>query len=298
MLSILTLALCGAVAQAAPPRTVAYDSRSFILDGERVLLLSGSIHYQRVLPSDWSRVLTLAVENGLNTIQTYVLWDLHEPKQGTISFSGQNNLTAFATLAASLGLRVVVRIGPYTCGEHNNGGVPLWMRAPAQCFRCSDPAWLAFSQHALGAVVAELTGHALLWPQGGPVIALQVENEYGGSDLAYLKAVVAQARALTTAVPWILCHDLALCSEVNAGAGPAGNALCTINGFWEVRLRPQRAAAMVEPNAAPSPSRPTPPTQPTNTSATGLLRGGRAAAIARICGGAAGEQPWSASNVD
>lgn len=224
-------------ASTAAPHTVAYDSRSFLLDGERTLLLSGSIHYQRLFVSDWPRALSLAVENGLNTIQTYVTWDEHEPQQGAISFSGKNNLTAFTALAASLGLKVVVRIGPYICGEHFNGGVPLWMRSPpssAQCFRCSDPAWLNFSQHVLGAVVGELKGASQLWTQGGPVIALQVENEYGGGDVGYLKAVVAQARALTTEVPWILCHDLALCSQVNAGAaGEGGNALCTINGFWE-----------------------------------------------------------------
>jgi hypothetical protein len=223
------------------PRSVSYDGRSFLLNGERVLILSGSIHYQRVLPADWPRVLALAVELGFNTIQTYVFADEHQPSSITQpwDFSGRNNITAFASLAASLGLNVVVRIGPYACGEHFNGGVPLWMRSDqgssAQCFRCSDPAWEAFSAEALAAVVGELKANSLLWPQGGPVIALQVENEYNGPDLKYLETVVSSARNQTSAVPWILCHDLPLCSQVNKdlNVGPGGAALCSINGFWE-----------------------------------------------------------------
>jgi len=223
--------------------TLALDGRSFILNGERVLLLSGSIHYQRVLPEDWNRVLSLALEMGLNTVQTYVFADEHQAlgNSSAWDFSGRNNITDFVSLAGSLGLHVVVRIGPYICGEHFNGGVPLWMRSTegsgAACFRCSDPVWESFTAGALAAVVVELQAHSLLWTQGGPVIAMQVENEYGGPDLTYLETVVAMARSLTTDVPWMLCHDLPLCSKVNANfsgsAGPAGAALCTINGFWE-----------------------------------------------------------------
>ena len=235
-LSLILASSC-VIASAAAAHTVSYDSRAVLLDGNRELLLSGSIHYQRVHPSDWSRALSLAVESGFNTIQTYTFWDEHEAVRGNISFSGQNDLSSFVSMVGSLGLHVVVRIGPYTCGEHYNGGVPLWMRAiggsGATCFRCSDPAWEAFTVHVLDAVVSELRRHNLLFTQGGPVIMLQVENEYGGSDQAYLDFVVAAARNATTDVPWFLCHDLALCTAVNSGKGPLGDALCTINGFWE-----------------------------------------------------------------
>lgn len=225
------LAAAAALTTADAARSVTFDSRSFIIDGERVLLQSGSIHYQRVVPADWPRVLALAVEMGMNAVQTYVFADEHAPSAtGPWDFSGRNNLTAFTSLAASLGLKVVVRIGPYACGEHFNGGVPLWMREKASCFRCSDPGWLAFTTLALNTVVGELEAHGQLWPSGGPVVALQVENEYNGSDEAYLAAALAAARAATSAVPWLLCHDLALCARVNNGTDAA---LCTINGFWE-----------------------------------------------------------------
>jgi hypothetical protein len=236
---------------AAAARTSTYDSRSFILDGERVLISSGSIHYQRVLPADWPRALALAAEAGFNAVQTYVLWDMHEPVRGAVSFSGANDLVAFAAVAQSLGLRLDVRIGPYACGEHFNGGVPLWMRGAesgAECFRCRDAVWEAFTVHVLATVVNELRRGGALWTQGGPVYLLQVENEYGGSELDYLKFCVAAARNQTTDVPWLLCHDEDLCAAVNAGsASPLGDALCTINGFWE-------EAGWSEGDSQPSPA--------------------------------------------
>ena len=234
----LALALAQPPAAGAAPapsaRSVAYDSRSFVLDGARTFVTSGSIHYQRVLPADWPRALQLAKEAGFNAVQTYVLWDQHEPERGNVSFSGQNDISAFVALAGSLGLIVDVRVGPYICGEHFNGGIPVWMREEgAACFRCSDAAWEAFTVHVLSAVVGELRRSQSLWTQGGPVYLLQVENEYGGRDLDYLKFCVAAARNETTDVPWLLCHDEDLCAAVNAGGPPEGLALCTINGFWE-----------------------------------------------------------------
>ena len=228
------LAVCGATPN------VTYDARSLLLDGRRVFTFSGSVHYQRLHPTDWPRVLALTAELGFNAIQTYVFWDEHEPTPGSVSFSGKNNLTAFTALAASFNLRVNVRIGPYICGEHFNGGIPQWVRASSpQCFRCSDPAWEAFSTRVLRLIVGELTAAGQLWTQGGPVFMLQVENEYGGSDIKYLADMVAAARALTTDVPWILCHDVDQCGAVNAQAGVAGGAaLCTINGFWMEQKAP------------------------------------------------------------
>ena len=110
----------------------------------------------------------------------------------------------------------------------------MWMfnssGSNASCFRCTDPVWLKYSNHVLSLVVNELEANSLLYPQGGNVIALQVENEYNGNEIAYLIDVVDQALAATTAVPWILCHDLTECTSVNKDAE---KAICTINGFWE-----------------------------------------------------------------
>ena len=114
------------------------------------------------------------------------------------------------------------------------------MRSKAACFRCADPGWEAFSVRVLSLVVAQLRGAGQLWTQGGPVFMLQVENEYSGPDERYLTDMVMAARNLTTDVPWVLCHDLELCSKINAapGAPPGGFALCTINGFWMEQAAP------------------------------------------------------------
>ena len=224
-------------ANAANDRNFHFDERSAFIDGERTLVLSGAIHYARVLPSDWDSVLELAKGMGLNTIQTYVMWNFHEPHRGNLTWSGRANLTQFIEKAASHGLLVVVRIGPYVCGEYQFGGIPVWLRGVdnVSCFRCSDPVWKRESARFVGEVVKRVEPY--LADNGGPVIMLQIENEYGGPDQSYLEWDVDMARNLTAgySVPWNLCHDHTKCTAVNH-RGPGGsyafNALCTINGFW------------------------------------------------------------------
>ena len=194
--------------------SVSYDRRSLLIEGERVLILSGSVHYTRIHPADWDRVFKLAVELGLNTIQTLVFWSQNEREKGVLDWSGQGNLTRFIRLAQANGLYVAVRVGPYICGEYAWGGLPTWLRNEgAACFRCSDPVWKREMGRFLKLAVREI--EPLLLPNGGPVILLQVENEYRGDDLEYLTWAVDTARESTTAVPWFLCHDLASCSAVN-----------------------------------------------------------------------------------
>ena len=93
--------------------SVTYDHRSFLIDQKRLLILSGSIHYNRILPSDWDRVLKLARGLGLNTIQTYVFWSFHEQRKGVVDWSGRGNITAFIQRAQENGLYVVVRVGQF-----------------------------------------------------------------------------------------------------------------------------------------------------------------------------------------
>ena len=215
---------------------VRFDNRSFIINGERVLLLSGGVHYARVLPADWERVFTLAREMGLNTIQTYFMWNFHEHKRGNMTWSGRADLAAFVRAAAKAGLFVVLRIGPYICGEYYMGGIPIWMRdAGIKCDRCSDPVWEQEMGRIVGLAVEQV--RPLLASNGGPIIMLQVENEYGGSDFPYLKWSVDMANKLTVgeSVPWILCHDHAACAKINRDENTGEydfKAICTINGFW------------------------------------------------------------------
>ena len=222
--------------------TVDFDSRSFVLDGNPELLLSGVVHYARVLPADWNRTFSLMSEMGLNTVQTYVMWNFHEHVRGELVWTGRRDLALFLKTAQDHGLSAVVRIGPYVCGEYYFGGIPIWLRSvdDVQCFRCSDPVWMRESIKFVASVVEELTSKKSLHPQGGNVIMLQIENEWNGpSDEVenYLLPTVDAARNITTMVPWNLCHDQGPCSVINKAPGaPAdgkGRAICTINGFWE-----------------------------------------------------------------
>jgi len=219
-------------------RSVEFDERSFLLDGQRTLLLGGAIHYARVLPEDWGNVLDKVVELGLNTVQTYTMWNFHEHKRGQLDWSGRANLTEFVRLAAERHLNVVVRIGPYVCGEYYFGGLPLWLRDVdnISCFRCSDPVWKRETTKFVTEVVEQLVDAGQLWDQGGPVVMLQIENEYNGADAEYLAWTVEMAQNLTknfSTVPWNLCHDQTACAAVNNARKPTQPpVLCTINGFW------------------------------------------------------------------
>jgi beta-galactosidase GanA len=90
---------------------VSYDERSMIFDGQRQLMLSGAIHFARVMPQDWDRVLGMAADMGLNTVQTYVMWNFHEHERGQISWSGRRNLTRFVELAGQHGLAGLLLVG-------------------------------------------------------------------------------------------------------------------------------------------------------------------------------------------
>mmetsp|Transcript_25590 Transcript_25590/g.50082 ORF Transcript_25590/g.50082 Transcript_25590/m.50082 type:complete len:1016 (+) Transcript_25590:3-3050(+) len=218
---------------AALPRDAAsngveFTNRSVIIDGKPTLLFSGAVHYPRVPRSDWGRVFAMAKDMGINTIQTYSFWNVHEPKEGQLEWTGQADLREFIHTASAHNLFVTLRIGPFVCAEYLYGGLPLWMRHKnASCYRCSDPVWEREMSKWTATVVEQVED--LLYPHG-PVIMLQIENEYNGPDAAYLDWSVSMARNLTTKVPWILCHDVTLCSKLNAGRD---RALCTINGFWE-----------------------------------------------------------------
>ena len=160
----------------------------FIQNGRPVRLLSGAMHYFRVVPAYWRDRLLKLREMGLNTVETYVAWNLHEPRPGQFDFSGGLDLAAFARLAGELGLNVIVRPGPYICAEWSLGGLPAWLlRDPALRLRCANAPFIAAVDRFLDALMAEIA--PLMASRGGPVVALQVENEYGsfGDDKTYLR---------------------------------------------------------------------------------------------------------------
>ncbi|WP_318244633.1 glycoside hydrolase family 35 protein [Oerskovia merdavium] len=167
--------------------TLRADGATLVRDGVPHRMLSGSVHYFRVHPDLWEDRLLRLRAMGLNTVDTYVPWNWHEAARGTFDFTGWRDVERFVRLAGDLGLDVVVRPGPYICAEWDNGGLPAWLTAtPGIRLRCSDETYL----DAVAAWFDELLPRlaALQANRGGPVVAVQVENEYGsfGDDHAYM----------------------------------------------------------------------------------------------------------------
>ena len=167
----------------------ATEGKHFTRAGQPYQIISGAIHFQRIPRAYWKDRLLKARALGLNTVETYVFWNLVEQHQGRFDFSGRNDVAGFVREAAALGLNVILRPGPYVCAEWEAGGYPAWLFAePGMRVRNLDPRFMAASKNYLDAVAAQV--RPLLNGNGGPIIAVQVENEYGsyGNDHVYMQA--------------------------------------------------------------------------------------------------------------
>jgi beta-galactosidase len=169
---------------------VTIEGDHFVREGKPYQIISGAIHYPRVPREYWRDRLKKARAMGLNTVETYVFWNLHEPQPGVFDFSGQLDVAAFIRTAQEEGLNVIVRPGPYVCAEWEAGGFPAWLFAdPTLQVRTRDAKFLAAADRYLMRVGKELAG--LQVSRGGPIIAVQVENEYGsfGHDREYMEHI-------------------------------------------------------------------------------------------------------------
>lgn len=176
-------------------REFAVRGGRFLLDGKEFSIFSGELHYFRVPRAYWKHRLACARAMGLNTVSTYLPWNLHEPEPGRFDFTDNLDVETFIDLAGAEGLKVIVRPGPYICAEWDLGGLPPWLLAvPDIKVRCSDSRYL----EAVGRYFAEVGRRLAVrqWSKGGPVILVQVENEYGAfaNDRAYMDAMVALVR--------------------------------------------------------------------------------------------------------
>ena len=169
---------------------LSYDSNGFYLDGQPFQIISGTIHYFRVVPEYWEDRLRKLKECGMNAVETYTCWNLHERKEGVFDFSGGLNLAQYLETAKRLGLFVILRPGPYICAEWDMGGLPSWLMAvPGMKLRCYHEGFLSKVRNYLKELFNQIRPY--LSENGGPIIAVQVENEYGsyGNDHRYMEAV-------------------------------------------------------------------------------------------------------------
>ncbi|KAJ8442937.1 hypothetical protein Cgig2_022303 [Carnegiea gigantea] len=219
--------------------TVGYDSKAITINGQRRILLSGSIHYPRSAPEMWPDLIQKAKDGGLDVIQTYVFWNGHETEPGTYYFEGRYDLVKFIKLVQQAGLYVHLRIGPYVCAEWNFGGFPVWLKyIPGINFRTDNEPFKAAMQQFTKKIVDMMKAEKLFESQGGPIVLSQVENEYGpleyeigASGRAYTEWAAKMAVGLGTGVPWVMCKQ-------DDAPDPVIN---TCNGFYCDYFSPNKA---------------------------------------------------------
>ena len=174
-----------------------YKGNDFYMDGEKYTVISGAMHYFRIPREYWRDRLLKLKECGFNTVETYTCWNLHEPSEGVFDFSGMLDIAAYIKTAGELGLNVIIRPGPYICAEWEFGGLPAWLLNYENIpLRCMNDQFIGMVRRYYTALFNEVRPY--LAANGGPVIMLQVENEYGsyGDDKDYLRAVAGIYREL------------------------------------------------------------------------------------------------------
>lgn len=167
-----------------------YDQNQFYLDGNPFRIVSGTIHYFRVVPEYWEDRLKKLRAAGFNCVETYTCWNLHERKEGKFDFEGGLDIARFVRTAKDLGLYVILRPGPYICAELEFGGLPSWLLTYQKMhLRCYDEEFLSKVSRYYKELFGQLRPY--FGENGGNIIAVQVENEYGsyGNDKEYLRAV-------------------------------------------------------------------------------------------------------------
>ncbi|MGW0785995.1 glycoside hydrolase family 35 protein [Streptomyces sp. NPDC002913] len=172
----------------------------FRLDGEPVRLLSGALHYFRVHEDQWEHRLSMLRAMGLNCVETYVPWNLHEPRPG--DFRDVGALGRFLDAARGAGLMAIVRPGPYICAEWENGGLPSWVTGRfGRRVRTRDAGYTAAVERWFGELLPQVVRRQIT--RGGPVVMVQVENEYGsyGSDRVHLEELAGLLRRCGVSVP-------------------------------------------------------------------------------------------------
>lgn len=174
----------------------------FYLDGEEFHLISGAIHYFRVVPQYWEDRLLKLRAMGCNTVETYIPWNMHEPKEGEFVFDGMLDLGKFIELAKSIGLYVILRPSPYICAEWEFGGFPAWLlKEDGMKLRCTYKPYLDHVKRYYDTLMPYIKKYT--YDNGGPVIMMQIENEYGyyGDDHEYMKWLYDLIRSYGIEVP-------------------------------------------------------------------------------------------------
>ncbi|KAL5227278.1 hypothetical protein ABZP36_015543 [Zizania latifolia] len=233
MTACLALLLFLMVAAGVGCTTVSYSDRGLVINGERRIILSGSIHYPRSTPEMWPDLIKKAKEGGLDAIETYVFWNGHEPHRRQYNFAGNYDVVRFFKEIQNAGMYAILRIGPYICGEWNYGGLPAWLRdIPGMQFRLHNKPFENEMETFTTLIINKMKDAKMFAGQGGPIILAQIENEYGNimgglnnneSASEYIHWCADMANKQNVGVPWIMCQQ---------DDDVPHNVVNTCNGFY------------------------------------------------------------------
>ena len=203
---------------------------TFLLDGKPFVVKAAELHYTRIPQAYWEHRIEMCKALGMNTICIYIFWNIHEQKPGEFDFKGQNDIAAFCRLAQKEGMYIMLRPGPYVCSEWEMGGLPWWLLKKKDIrLRESDPYFMERVGIFEKAVAEQVAGMTI--QNGGPIIMVQVENEYGsyGEDKGYVSQIRDIVRANYPGVALFQCdwasnftknglHDLVWTMNFGTGA--------------------------------------------------------------------------------
>jgi beta-galactosidase len=179
----------------------------FFIDGKPTLIVSGEMHFGRVLPEDWDTRIKQAKAMGLNTLSFYLFWNEVEPQEGQFSFSGITDVRRVLKLCQDNGMWAILRPGPYCCAEVEYGGIPYWtLRYPDVKIRTNDPRYVEWSRRYIEQVYRQVGD--LQVTRGGPLVMVQVENEYGiiaKGNVDYMRSLQRIFRDVGFDVPLFTC---------------------------------------------------------------------------------------------
>ncbi|MFV5782355.1 beta-galactosidase family protein [Pediococcus acidilactici] len=201
----------------------------FMINGKPFKFYSGAVHYFRIAPSQWEFTLKKMKAAGLNTVETYIPWNVHEPIENQFNFSGQYDIERFIKLAQQIGLYVIVRPSPYICAEWEFGGLPAWLlKYSDMVVRTNTPRFIEKVAKYYHELFKRLV--PLQFTHGGPILMMQVENEYGsfGNDKSYLRTIEKLMKTNGVDVP-LFTSDGSWEQALSAGSLIEDDVLVTAN---------------------------------------------------------------------
>ena len=215
MRNVFLLAYAAASVLSAFSATFEIGENDFLLDGKPFVVRCGEVHYARIPRDYWQHRLRMLRAMGCNAVGCYMFWNFHERERGVFKWDGRADVAEFCRMAQKEGLWVILRPGPYSCAEWEGGGAPWWLMGEGETgdrngkpisMRSSDPRWVVPATNWLHAVGRQLAG--LQVTRGGPILMVQVENEYGlhGGDVAYMRALRQAALDAGFEVPFYACN--------------------------------------------------------------------------------------------